>query len=73
VYAIRWVQVNQDGLQLNDTVQVLVYADDVKKVKATLSGLYDTDARRHIVSLLLTEFAPSPESAAYQAGMSALC
>jgi hypothetical protein len=43
------------------------------KVKAAVSRLYDTDARRHIVSLPLTEFTPSsPESAAYQAGMSAL-
>jgi hypothetical protein len=46
----------------------------VKKLKADLSGLYDTDARRHIVSLPLTELTPSsPENAAYQAGMSALC
>ena len=27
-YAIRWVQVNQDGLKLNGTHQILVYADD---------------------------------------------
>ena len=29
-YAIMRVQVNQDGLKLNGTLQVLVYADDVK-------------------------------------------
>ena len=28
-YAIRRVQVNQDGLKLNDTHQLLPYADDV--------------------------------------------
>jgi len=28
-YTIRKVQVNQDGLKLNDTHQLLVYADDV--------------------------------------------
>jgi len=29
-YAISRVQVNQDGLKLSDTHQLLVYADDVK-------------------------------------------
>jgi hypothetical protein len=32
------------------------------KVKAALSGLFDTDAYRHIVSLPLTEVTPSPEA-----------
>ena len=29
VYAIRWVQVNQDGSKVNGTGQLLVYADGV--------------------------------------------
>jgi hypothetical protein len=33
------------------------------KVKAALSGLFDTDAYRHIVSLPLTEFTPSSPEA----------
>jgi hypothetical protein len=28
-YAIRWIQVNQDGLQLSGTHQLIVYADDI--------------------------------------------
>jgi len=37
-YAIRRVQVNQDGLKLNGTYQFLVYADDVN----ILGGSVDT-------------------------------
>ena len=31
-YAIKTVQVNQDGLKLNGTLQLLAYADDVNKL-----------------------------------------
>ena len=37
-YAIRMVQVNQDGLKLNGTYQLLAYADDVN----ILGGSVDT-------------------------------
>jgi hypothetical protein len=35
-YAIRWVQVNQDGLKFNGTHQLLVYADDVNILGGSL-------------------------------------
>ena len=35
-YAIRKVQVNQDGLKLNGTHQLLVYADDVNILRGSV-------------------------------------
>jgi len=35
-YAIRRVQVNQDGLKLNGTHQLLVYADDVNILRGSV-------------------------------------
>jgi hypothetical protein len=38
-YAIRWVQVNQDGLKLNGTYQLLAYADDVNILGGSVNAL----------------------------------
>ena len=38
-YAIRRVQVNQDGLKLNGTHQVLAYADDVNILGGSIHTL----------------------------------
>ena len=35
-YAIRRVQVNQDGLKLNGTHQLLAYADDVNMLGGSI-------------------------------------
>jgi len=38
-YAIRRVQINQDGLKLNGTHQLLVYADDVNTLGGSIHTL----------------------------------
>jgi len=38
-YAIRRIQVNQDGLKLNDTHQLLAYADDVNILGGSINTL----------------------------------
>jgi len=40
-YAIRRVQVIQDGLKLNGTYQLLVYADDVNMLGETVSTIQE--------------------------------
>jgi hypothetical protein len=42
-YAIRRIEVNQDGLKLNGTHQLLVYADDVN----ILGGSVHTTKKKH--------------------------
>ena len=44
-YAVRWVQVNKDGLKLNGTHHFLVYADDVNILGGSVHAIKkDTDA-----------------------------
>ena len=38
-YAIRRVQINQDGLKLNGTHQLLAYADDVNPLNTELNPI----------------------------------
>jgi len=38
-YAIRRFQVNQDGLKLNNTHQLLAYADDVNTLGGSIHNL----------------------------------
>jgi len=41
-YAIRKVQVNRDGLKLNGTHQLLVYADDVNTMEGSIHTIKDS-------------------------------
>jgi len=41
-YTIRRVQVNQDGLKLNGTHQLLTYADDVNILEGSIHTLKET-------------------------------
>ena len=50
-YAIRRVQVNQDGLKLNGTQQLLAYADDVN----TLGGSVHTVKKNAEALVVATE------------------
>ena len=48
-YAIRRVHVNQDGLKLNDTLQLLVYADDVNILEGSVLTV-----QKNVESLVVT-------------------
>jgi len=38
--AIRWVQVNQDGLKLNGTLQLRAYVEDVNILRGSVHTVY---------------------------------
>jgi len=48
LFTIRRVQVNQDGMILNGTYQLLVYADDINKL---VESVYYKEKERSFVSL----------------------
>ena len=41
-YAIKWVQLNRDGLKLNGRHQLLTYADDVNILGGSIHTLKET-------------------------------
>ena len=56
-YAIRRVQVNQDGLKLNGTHQLLAYADDVSMLGGSVHTVKkNTEALVVTTNLLALEF-----------------
>jgi len=50
-YAIRRVQVNNDGLKLNGTHQLLVYADDVKILGGSVHTVKENGEALAVVSM----------------------
>jgi len=49
-YAIRMVQVNQDGLKLNGTYQLLAYADDVNILGGSVHTVKENAAALMVAS-----------------------
>jgi hypothetical protein len=49
-YAIRRVQVNQDGLKLNGTHQLLVYADDLNILGGGVYTIKENDEALEVAS-----------------------
>ena len=49
-YAIRKVQVNQDGVKLNDTHQLLVYAGDVNRLGGSVHAIKEKAGAFVVVS-----------------------
>ena len=60
-YTIRRVQVNKDGLKLNGTIQLLVYADDV-----TVMGESVHTIKKNTVALVVASKENELEVSAYK-------
>ena len=63
-YAIRCVQVNQDGLKLNGTHQFLVYADDVNILGGNVHTIKE-NAESFIVASKETELEVNVDKTKY--------
>ena len=50
-YAIRRVQVKQNGLKCNGTYQLLVYADDVNKLGGSVNTIEENTEALVVVSM----------------------
>jgi hypothetical protein len=65
-YTIKWVHVNQDGLKLNGTHQLLVYADDVNILGVSIHTIKE-NAEALIVDSKMTGLEPNTDKTKYTA------
>ena len=63
-YAIKRVQVNQDGLKLNGTHQLLVYADDVNILEGSIHTIKE-NAKALVVAIKETGLEVNADKTKY--------